>query len=178
MRLLTPRLELVAATYEHVCVELVSPDRLGLLLNAIVPPDWPPGEYDRQAQESFCDKIRSAGEKGIGWYIWYLIRRGDMGHKSTLVGAGGFLGPPDESNDVEIGISILPRFEGCGYATEAVRILIAHAFSDMRAGRIVAHTTRTNPSAQRLLIKSGFRCIGHGPDPDSLQFEISRIPLT
>jgi len=46
----TPRLDLIAATLDHVEAELNDPAALEGLLGVSIPEDWPPGEYDRNAQ--------------------------------------------------------------------------------------------------------------------------------
>jgi len=55
----TPRLNLVAATPALLIAELTSRWKLGAALNAIVPEDWPPGEYDRDAIEFFYERLMS-----------------------------------------------------------------------------------------------------------------------
>ncbi len=60
----TGRLLLVAATPDHLRTELDSPSKLGFMLNADVPADWPPGEYDRKAQEFFLDLMELAEPSG------------------------------------------------------------------------------------------------------------------
>ena len=92
MKLSTNRLDLVAATLDHVLAELESNARLAALLIAKVDSAWPPGEYDRQAQEFFRGKLQEGGDATVGWYSWYVILRGDSDESSVLVGAAGFLG--------------------------------------------------------------------------------------
>ena len=88
----TGRLELVAATPDHLDAELRSPSDLARLLDAVVPAGWPPGEYDRQAIEFF--RARLAEDRASeGWYGWYAILRSSEGRGGTVVGAGGYSGP-------------------------------------------------------------------------------------
>jgi len=61
IKLSTNRLELIAATLDHICAELEAPERLPFLLDAEVEPGWPPGEYDRGAQEFFRDRLKEGG---------------------------------------------------------------------------------------------------------------------
>jgi len=69
----TGRLLLVAATPDHLRAELESPSKLGFLLHADVPGDWPPGEYDRNAQEFFRGRMEQAEPSALGWYVWYAV---------------------------------------------------------------------------------------------------------
>ena len=177
IKISTNRLELVAATLDHVCAELESPERLASLLSVEVEPGWPPGEYDRGAQEFFQDRLREGGTAVIGWYGWYAIRRGSPNQSSVLVGAGGYLGPPSESGEVEIGLSVVPAWQGLGYATELVEALVVNAFADLRVRKVTAHTTPQNLTSCRLLEKSGFRSVGIDEESGSIRFEILRKPL-
>jgi ribosomal-protein-alanine N-acetyltransferase len=148
---------LAAATFEHVCAEIEDPRRLGGLLNAQVGPDWPPGEYDRGAQEFFRNRLREGGSSVVGWYGWYALRRGRPDEQPILIGAGGFIGPPNKAGEVEMGFSIVTQWRGYGYATEMVKALIARALADSRVHKIVAHTIMDNFASCRVLEKAGFR---------------------
>jgi RimJ/RimL family protein N-acetyltransferase len=159
MRLSTNHLELVAATFDHVCAELESAQRLASLLKAHVKPGWPPGEYDRDAQRFFRDRLKEGGASVIGWYCWYALRHGDPCHPPELVGAGGYFGPPSEEGLVEIGFSIMPSWQNLGYATDLAKMLVKNAFTDSRVQRVIAHTTPMNPASCKVLEKCGFNCV-------------------
>ena len=139
----THRLDLIAATFDLVCAELESPGHLGSLLSAQVDPGWPPGQYDRDAQEFFRDRLAAGGMTAVGWYGWYAVRRGGYDGPSFLVGAGGYFGPPDASGTVEIGFSVLPSRRGMGYASEMAGALVANAFADTRGRK--GHRPRIAP---------------------------------
>ena len=47
----------------------------------------------------------------------------------TLVGAGGYFGPPDADGTVEIGYSVLPEWQRHGYATQMTEALVNNVFS-------------------------------------------------
>jgi len=177
-RLFTNRLDLVAATLDHIRAELEAPERLSSLLDALVEPSWPPGEYDRGAQEFFRDRMNEGGNAVIGWYVWYAIRREDPDGPAVLIGSGGYFGPPNEEGDVEIGFSVMPSREGKGYATEIAAALVENAFSDPRVRRVIAHTTPANAGSCNVLEKGG--CRG-GSEPDEsgqILFEIKRAGKT
>jgi len=155
----TDRLEVRAATIEYIRSELEAPERLAALLEAHVEPGWPPGEYDRDAQEFFLDRLTEGGMSVAGWYVWYAIRRRNACQPSVLIGAGGYFGPPNEEGIVEIGFSVMPSWQGLGYATELVAVLVENAFSDLRIQKVIAHTTSENHASRRVLEKCGFSCV-------------------
>lgn len=69
-----------------------------------------------------------------------------------------FLG---DDNHVEIGYSIAPKFQGRGYATEAVEALVDHIFSDLKKHRITASIDPGNIKSEALLLRLGFRKEAH-----------------
>lgn len=156
-RLRTDRLQLIAATFEHVCAEMESPEDLVRLLGTQVDAGWPPGEYDRDAQEFFRDRLKECGPPVVGWYGWYAIAREERDRPSTLVGTGGYLGPPNEKGEVEIGFSMMPLWQGRGYATEMAEALVAKAFADLRVRKVLARTASGNTASIKVLLKCGFR---------------------
>jgi hypothetical protein len=90
----TPRLDLIAATLDHLDAELEGHAALQDLIGAAVPEDWPPGEYDRNAQEFFRARLASGGPSLVGWLTWYAVTRDPAGGRGALVAGAGFLGPP------------------------------------------------------------------------------------
>jgi RimJ/RimL family protein N-acetyltransferase len=78
--------------------------------------------------------------------------------------AAGFLGPPDKDGTVEIGCSVVQEATGHGYATEALKALLAWA-SRHGASRVIVHTTRSNVASVAVLRHCGFVEGGPGPEP-------------
>lgn len=172
VKLFTARLELVAATFEHACAELESIASLASLLEAQIEPDWPPGEYDRPAQEFFRDRLKESGPDAVGWYSWYVLYRPNPSQPSVLIGAGGYFGPPSVGGEVEIGLSVMPAWRGMGFATEIASALIKNALADTRVRGVIAHTTPANVAARTLLDKCGFRFVSKDERTGDLCFEI------
>jgi RimJ/RimL family protein N-acetyltransferase len=168
----TNRLVLVAATVDHMRAEIVSPTQLGILLKSEIPHGWPPGEYDEGAQKFFLERLSLGGSDVVGWYGWYALLRRSSQQVGPLFASGGFLGPPSETGEVEIGYSVHPDWRGQGYATEMVGELIKWAFEDKRVRRIVAHTTSRNPASCKVLEHLGFRVSSSIRDPSSIEFEL------
>lgn len=167
-------LTLVASTATHVRTELEAPHQLGQLLGAIVSSQWPSGEYDRDAMEFFLARLEEGGEGAAGWYGWYALSPDSPDEPSTLLGAGGYFGPPDITGSVEIGYSILPQWQRRGYASELVRMLVAHAFTFPQIKLVRAHTTQDNDASIKVLSRCGYQLIGPGEDAGALKFECKR----
>ena len=166
----TARLTLVAADATHLRAELEARDALGALLGAEVPASWPPGEYDRAAQEYFLARAEADGDAAVGWLGWYAVRDADDAHPATVIGAAGYMGPPSSEGVVEIGYSLTPEWRGHGYATELATALAARAAAHAGVRRVVAHTSDANPASIAVLTRAGFVREGPGAEPDSVCF--------
>jgi RimJ/RimL family protein N-acetyltransferase len=78
----------------------------------------------------------------------------------TVIGACGF--DLREDQDPEIGYWIGVPYWGHGYATEAVRALIDHAFEARHIGALRAGARTSNDVSRRVLEKCGFQWTGVG----------------
>ena len=168
----TARLELIAAESCHYDAELESSSRLETLLEAGVPSDWPPGEYDRSAIEFFQSRLAEDPEAS-GWYTWYAVLLPSETQGRVLVGAGGYYGPPSSDGTVEIGYSVIPTFQRRGFASEIVRALLIHALSKDNVQRVIAHTYPDNPGSDKVLRKCGFILAGPGQESGTLRYTCS-----
>ena len=168
----TERLALFPASVALLDAELESPEKFAQLLDASVPAGWPPGEYDRPAIEYFRECL-VANPDAAGWYGWYAVLQPSQGGNATVIGAGGYFGPPVDGV-VEIGYSILTDFQRCGYATELVRGLMARAFSFPAVKRIIAHTHVGNYASIKVLERCGFICDGPGEEAETVRYSLTR----
>ena len=167
MNVQTPRFLLIPATAELVVLELNGPEALGRKLQAEVPTNWPP-EQVREALPWFLGRL-TADPSLSGWLGWYgLLSRADA--LPLLAASVGFFGPP-EGGTVEVGYSVLPQFEGRGYATELVTALTAWALAQPDVLRVVAEADAENAASRRVLEKCGFGAAGPGREAGHLRFE-------
>jgi RimJ/RimL family protein N-acetyltransferase len=60
----------------------------------------------------------------------------------------------------EVGYWLGVPYWGCGFATEAVRALIDHAFGDLEHEALISGARVNNPASRRVLEKCGFQWIG------------------
>ena len=96
---------------------------------------------------------RAPGEPG-GWVQFSVEERAG----GQLVGDVG-LNPLDEQGVIEIGYTLAPRFQGNGYATEAVGALIAYAFDVLGADVVRAYAAAENAASIRLAERVGLRFV-------------------
>ena len=89
-------------------------------------------------------------------------------HKAsgTVIGMGGFKGPPGPDGVVEISYGVVPDYQSKGYATEAAQAMVAYAFSSGQVRVDRAHTLPEPNASTRVLAKCGFRHIGAVTDPE------------
>lgn len=80
-----------------------------------------------------------------------------IAREDELIGGCGI----DRRDDgPEIGYWLGVPYWGCGYATEAVRALIDHAFADLQCETLAAGARVSNPASRRVLEKCGFQWTG------------------
>lgn len=163
----TPRLTLVAATLEIARAEVEDRATLATLLGARLPSEWPPPLNDDDSARFFLNYLTRYPD-AVGWMAWYFILRNDR--ERVAIGNGGFKGEPVDGT-VEIGYSILPRYQRRGFAGESIRALLERAFSHDAVRRVVAQTFPELNASQALLRKLGFLQIP-STEPGVLRFEL------
>ena len=157
-KLISPRLKLVDGNLELLTAAVAGRSALEALLGVSVADDW-------SGFPEALPVLRASYEKNPNGHTWGSLFFVDP-RVRTLVGFGGFKGPPSSDAVVEIGYAIAPAFRGQGLATDAVAQMVQRAFADPSVRAVDAHTLgHANPST-RVLEKSGFRKLGEVNDPD------------
>ena len=152
------RLKLVDGTLELLSAALEGRGALERLLGVSVAEGW----------EGFPEALpvlRAAYEgnpEGHPWGSSFFIEL----EVHTLVGFGGFKGPPSPDGVVEVGYAIAPAFRGRGLATDAVIQLVQRAFADAAVRAVDAYTLGHDNPSTGVLQKTGFRRIAELIDPD------------
>jgi RimJ/RimL family protein N-acetyltransferase len=119
---------------------------------------WAEG-YPLGATLLYAELTSAAADGGrpLGSFGTYQVVRREDG---TVIGDAGFLGPPDGTGAVHLAVAITEGARRQGYATEAVRALIAWAREQDGLTCVLADTTRSNIASQRLLERVGLHRIG------------------
>lgn len=165
----TERLRLVPATLALADADLHNRMEFIHQLGASVLDGWPPPLNDEASMTRTVDFLRRNPE-AAGWATWYWVAKK---HKPVVIGQGGFKGPP-VAGIVEIGCSLLPQFQGKGYAAEAVAALLDWAFGHAEVERVAAETPPEPAPPIRLLERASFKNVGRGSEEGMIRFELRR----
>lgn len=111
-----------------------------------------PHPYREEDAKAFLAKVVELRAKGEA-YEFAILRKADQ----RLIGLCGL---HLKGSRYEIGYWIAKPFWGQGFATEAVRKLLAFAFHDMKATEIWAGWYHDNLASGQVLRKLGFEAIG------------------
>ncbi|TBR56835.1 hypothetical protein B4U84_27860 [Westiellopsis prolifica IICB1] len=68
---------------------------------------------------------------------------------------------PKQQNQGEIGWLLHPDYQGHGYATEAVQVLLNYVFAQRQLHRLTSICDTRNTASMRLMKRLGMRCEGH-----------------
>ncbi len=169
--IVTERLELVPATLKLTEAALEGPGALAAVLRASVPETWPPEYMDEAALRFTLDRLAEEAAQS-DWWLHFAVLRERAGR--TLVGTGGYKGPPTADGTVEVGYAIVRDHRRRGYASEVVRGLVAHAFAIPTVRRVIAETLPDLTPSIGVLRKCGFRPIDGGSEPGVIRFELTR----
>ena len=115
--------------------------------------------WDRTDEEGVREAIeemagRAPGEPG-GW-VQFSVEERESGR---LVGDVGISREDDEPGVIKVGYTMNPAVQGRGYATEAVRALVAYAFEKLGADLVRAYASADNAPSIRVMEKLGMRLI-------------------
>lgn len=173
LKLTTDRLELIAGTPELAYAEINDRSQFAALLDALVPNEWPPPLNDIESMRWF-ERYLIEHPDGVGWVAWYFILRGSEQGDRVAIGNGGFKGKPTPDGTVEVGYSVLEEFQRFGYATEAIRSLVAWAFEHQDVNRVIAETYPILTASIRVMEKNGLVFIGEGSEEGVIRYAVSR----
>ncbi len=110
------------------------------------------------------------------WYQFVIIKK----EQDEFIGDIGVHFLDSEKKQVELGCTFDKKFQGKGYATEAMKEMIHFLFNILQKRRIIVSTDPRNTKAIRLIERLGFRKEAHckesiwihGEWADDLQYAI------
>jgi len=142
---------------ERLCLRQLEVDEARALLQGKADParPWMAG-YPMQgtliAAEAFVRAVDNGADPGA-YGVYQLVRSSD----DVVVGDIGFHGPPSPAGSVTVGYGLAPEARGQGYATEALRAVVAWALAQPEVVVVEADTTHANLPSQRVLERAGMR---------------------
>lgn len=152
--IVTSRLKLMAITPSLLRSEQVEDGRLGELMGCAVPANWLPEHWEPHVHEVLLRQYEHCPEH-VSWQRYVgLLRPGEM---PLLIGTVGAFWRAETRAECEMGWSIVPPYEGRGFATEAVLALIGLIRQDPRMTHVVAHTFPEVIGSVRVMMKCGFQ---------------------
>ncbi len=114
-----------------------------------------PHPYEQSVAEGWIGTHAEAAERGEGLTLAVTDRA-----SGEIVGATG-LAIKRAHRRAELGYWIAVERWGRGYATEAARAMVDHAFGPLDLARVVAHCLVRNPASWRVMEKLGMQREGH-----------------
>jgi ribosomal-protein-alanine N-acetyltransferase len=157
----TDRLDLTPMSGE-VIDALIAGDgsRLGALTGARFRQPSPP-PYMADALPVVRDRLRARPSEAP-WWNWLIVDR----QSGEAVGSVAFGGPVNRDGAVLMGWAMYADYEGHGYATEAVRALVAWAFGQPGVREVRALAPVWNTPALRVAENVGMRPVASEEDDD------------
>ncbi len=92
-----------------------------------------------------------------GWYQVGIF----LSEDGKLVGDCGFRVLASDPEQAELGITLAPEIQGCGYATEALRALLNYLFVTLEKHRVFGSVDPRNVASMKLLERVGMRKEAH-----------------
>jgi RimJ/RimL family protein N-acetyltransferase len=114
-----------------------------------------PTEGTLVAVDAFVRAVAAGLDPGP-FGVYQLVRLDE----ARVVGDIGFYGRPDADGAVTVGYGLAPPARGRGYATEALRAVLAWALAQPGVRRVQADTTHANVPSQRVMERAGMRLVG------------------
>jgi ribosomal-protein-alanine N-acetyltransferase len=167
----TPRLDLVPVTPRSLQIQAAASAtmraKLGALLHARVPQEWPHENWEPHVYEYLLNLIAEHPE-AVGW-CRYLILRDDHGVR-TVIGTFGSGFPRPETSEAEIGYGLLRAYQRQGFAAEAVIAMLPWLQTQRKIRAFVAQTFPHLRGSIRVLEKTGFQPAGFGYEEGTVLF--------
>jgi ribosomal-protein-alanine N-acetyltransferase len=158
----TDDLQLLPHRPEFLLALIEEPDRYEEIVGFAAAPGLREFFVSDEVSPEFLASLRTLTEPDP-WRIGFAVVHRET---RTVVGGGGFKGPPDSDGVVEIAYGIVPAFERRGYATQVARALTSHASGYGSVLLVRAHTMPEVNASNSVLKKCGFKYVGEVIDPD------------
>jgi ribosomal-protein-alanine N-acetyltransferase len=157
MKLKSENISLIPCDPGVIRIALTDKKKASSIISVSIPQTWPSDDLKEFLPD--YEKMVKLEKSFLDWGVWLIIHN----EMNAIIGDSGYKGKPVDKT-VEIGYNILPDHRKKGYATEAVRALIKHAFSFDYIENVKAECCITNTASKRVLEKCGMRIYGQKND--------------
>ncbi len=153
MKLQTERLLIFPLTYSQLLLYLQAENKLENTLklnrgNRIVPV-----ELQEAFKETILPAVSDSSKNYLFSTLWTVVDN-DI---NRMVADICFKGEPNHSGEIEIGYGTYEEFQGKGYMTEALGVIIPWAFGQPNVKTILAETDQRNKASHKTLVKNSFK---------------------
>jgi len=167
--LMTPRLALIAITPDLLAAECSGISPFSDLLGCVIPPAWPPQHWEPHVFDILLAQFARYPEQ-TAWHRYVALPQPDG--TRLLIGTLGAFWRPETPRECEIGYSILPDWEGMGFATEGVGALLDLIRTDSSMSSVIAHTFPALKGSLRVMEKCGFSFDGPGEEAGTVRYRL------
>ncbi len=152
MHLETPHLTIIPLTQQQLA-NYSTPDfflenSLGVNTIIRIVPEFLANVINNKILPSVSDTSKNP----LYYTFWTIISK----QENIMVADLCFKGEPNDNGEIEIGYGTYPSFEGKGFMTEAVGVMVRWAFAQPNVQAVTAQTDPTNIASQKILKKNSF----------------------
>ena len=117
---------------------------------------WAPRSL-HEVEEFITKRIAFSPNISGTWFQFAICLRAS----GEVIGDCGVRFPDDDSEQVEIGVTLSPSHQGSGFATEAMAAVIRYVFKTLHKHRVFASVDPGNLASIKLLERLGMRKEAH-----------------
>lgn len=156
-RVKTKRLQVITFEVAMIKALLEGAKELEKMIGYAVPADYPMDVY-KQFFPYKIDRFSKLPEENK----WEgLIIDSET---ATVIGDIGYKRGPNDKGEIDLGYSILPDYQGRGFATEAAAGMVAWGLKQPGVEKIIATCSPENKASIRVLQKAGLQQVREDPD--------------
>ncbi|MDN5709050.1 MAG: GNAT family N-acetyltransferase [Planococcus sp. (in: firmicutes)] len=149
----TDRLMLITFTAEMMQAAISNERELEQAAGYQVIDDYPSGDY-KEILPFKIQRYRQYPEENE--WEGLIVHQQDQ----IIMGDMGFRRSTDDPEELELGYSIVPAYQGYGYATEMAQAIISWGLTQTGIKRIIANCDHDNQASIRVLEKAGLKKLG------------------
>lgn len=149
----TDRLMLITFTTEMMLAAISSERELEKAAGYQVIDDYPSDDY-KEILPFKIQRYRQYPEENE-WEGLIVHQQDQM-----IIGDMGFRRSTDNPEELELGYSIVPAYQGHGYATEMAQAIISWGLTQAGVKTIIANCDKDNQASIRVLEKAGLKKLG------------------